>query len=373
MVALALGSAASAANPVLDAYVLRIDAGPPQTATLAEPASLAFQVFDVSTETKQSTPVQVYPAQAGQRHAVDLVADRVGPGRYAAAWSVPGNAALGRYEVRWFCTMDEGGPEVRWRREFDVLTGVAGFGAAGYCLLADLREEGLTAASVSDARLQRLIAEASRQIERWTRRWFEPRALSLRLDGTKSRALRFDAPIIVLDGVQYEEDADLVDASNFRVYNRHITEGLLSPDDRDNPRVEWQSERRPWIAPIGTAWPVVTPVFHEGRQNIVASGLFGYTDPDGSFVGGTPEGIRRATMLMVLREASKLTAANARFDARERHRLINERTRDQSYQLSPGRAALAGQAGTGVGGWTGDPAIDDLVDQFVAPPRILST
>ena len=56
---------------------------------------------------------------------------------------------------------------------------------------ADLRAEGVTAAEASDARLELLLAEASRLIDRVTGWFFEPRLLTLRLRGAARRASSF--------------------------------------------------------------------------------------------------------------------------------------------------------------------------------------
>ena len=52
-----------------------------------------------------------------------------------------------------------------------------------YASVADLRAEGVTAAEASDARLELLLDEASRLIDRVTGWFFEPRSLMLHLSG----------------------------------------------------------------------------------------------------------------------------------------------------------------------------------------------
>ncbi len=58
-----------------------------------------------------------------------------------------------------------------------------------YASVADLRNEGVRLAETSDVRLLALIDEATHLIDRVTGWFFEPRTLSLRLDGRGSRAL----------------------------------------------------------------------------------------------------------------------------------------------------------------------------------------
>ncbi|HVW29217.1 MAG TPA: hypothetical protein VHC69_27815 [Polyangiaceae bacterium] len=49
--------------------------------------------------------------------------------------------------------------------------------AGDYAMVADLRAEGVSTAAASDARLEQLIARASRYVERITARFFEPRCI----------------------------------------------------------------------------------------------------------------------------------------------------------------------------------------------------
>jgi hypothetical protein len=100
-------------------------------------------------------------------------------------------------------------------------------------------------------------------------------------------------------------------------------------------------------------------VWPRGQQNVTVQGIFGYTEPDGSPTGRTPELIRHATKLLVLRELPLLADIDAREDAQKRYRLTSERTRDQSYTLEALRLH---------GAFTGDPAIDNILVAFARPP-----
>jgi len=102
-------------------------------------------------------------------------------------------------------------------------------------------------------------------------------------------------------------------------------------------------------------------VWPRGQQNVEARGVFGYTEPDGSPTGRTPELIRRVTMLLVLRELPLLGDVDAREDAQRRFRLTSERTRDQSYTLEALRLH---------GAFTGDPEIDNVLVAFMRPPDL---
>ena len=364
MAALARGQSSDCANPALDLFTQ-------VNGVLVDVAALAFQVYDVSDPAKRLAPVQVYPAAPGARAPVALDAlcpagDKLSTGHFVARWTPPLDAALGTHEVRWFFRLTQASPEQTFREEFEVLVEVAGFSGTGYAFVSDLRAEGVTPADASDARLQQLIALASRYVERITARFFEPRIQEITLDGTGGRTLPLGHPIIGVEGVFIDSSpftpGDLpVDSSIYRVYNRHLTQGLFLPDDRDNPKLEFvhgsdlAGVRFESIGGTGLAslvWP-------HGQQNVTVRGVFGYTEGDGSPTGRTPELIRHATKLLVMRDLPLLGSVDQREDARRRFRLTSERTRDQSYTLEALRLH---------GAFTGDPEIDNILVAFVRPP-----
>lgn len=211
-----------------------------------------------------------------------------------------------------------------------------------YVTVQEMRDEGVPS-SVADEFLTKRIALASRFVEMATGRFFAPRALVFRLDGDNGRYIDFSQPIISLTEVS-DRGETLYDEDLFIIYNRHL-QGFLTPDDRDMPRLELSSGR-----------------FYSGRQNVWVSGVFGYTDPDGTPEGKTPDLIKHVTALLVVRELTKIGNAGARFDALNAHRLTMERTRDQQYQLEPRAAQAQGVY------FTGDPEIDRVLVQYRRPP-----
>ena len=99
-------------------------------------------------------------------------------------------------------------------------------------------------------------------------------------------------------------------------------------------------------------------MFPRGRGNVVVEGRWGFTEDDGTPEGRTPLAIRRACLLLVLRNFAPL-AEDASFEARSRWRIIEERTRDQSYRLDAAKQT-ARQL-------TGDPEVDSLLAPYVRP------
>jgi hypothetical protein len=205
-----------------------------------------------------------------------------------------------------------------------------------YASVADLRAEGVAAAAASDARLELLLDEATRLIDRLTGWFFEPRALTLRLSGRGAPSVELPVPPIRLDRLMLA-DAELpLDSSVLLVVGAPVQPCF------DGPRLTLRHGRR----------------FPHGRGNVVAEGLWGFTEDDGTPEGRTPLAIRRACMLLALRNLAPL-ADDASFEARSRWRIVEERTRDQSYRLDAVKQA-ARQL-------TGDPEVDALLAPYVRP------
>jgi hypothetical protein len=367
MPAIARGQSSDGANPVLELFT-------PVRGVLVDAAAAAFQIFDVSDDARRANPVQVFPETPNARAPVNITdprpaGDKLGAGHVVARWTPPDSEALGAHELRWFVQSTPGAPEQVVTVDFDVLAAGAGSYRSGYALVSDLHTEGVTAAEATDARLARLIRLASQYVDRMTGRFFEPRPMTLALDGSGGRIQLLGHPIIAVRDVTLQvampaEVGELAVApSLFRVYNRHLTQGLLDPDDRENPRLEFfhESDLLGVQATPAASLGLGSLVWLRGVQNVVVDGLFGFTDPDGSPVGRTPELIRHVTKLLVLREIPTMTDVARREDRQQRWRLVSERTRDQGYNLDPLRAQ---------GVLTGDPEIDAILVSYQRPPQL---
>lgn len=365
MIAITPGTESSASNPVLDAWTIN-------GCVLTDPFALSFQVFQIADDESRSRPTQVWPVTAGERATVDLEDDKVGDGHFAAAWTVPDDATLGTYEIRWYATTIEGAAEVKWRREFEVREGVAGFGQRGYALVSDLRAEGVSEEDYSDARIQRLIERASRFVERTTRRYFEPRYETFVLSGVGTPSLLLPHVPIGIVSITNLSSPEEYDTDEYVVSNRHLN-GQTYPDDRHVPCAMWKHAVWPWsgvswsagvLSQQGRARRDFSRTWPIGVNNLQVVGLFGYTDRDGSFTGDTPEEIRRVTQLLVIRDLAKLGDVDDRLEAKRRMLISQESTRDQSVNYAVPRSS----AGTGSAyGYTGDPEIDEILIDYQRP------
>ncbi len=361
----------SRANPILDMWFqMATTVDDDNTGTvqsiLTNPSALSFKVFAEQSDGAMALLLT---------KTSDLVADQIQdpltgtpqPGHYAAAFAAsdlsPQPAIGSRCEIVWTWTMPNGATGTAFR-EFDFLPQPSV--AHGYCLPSDLRAEGFSRARFSDSRLLRLIQLESGRIDRITNRFFEPRYQSQTLNGTGGRAMQLGDPIIALQLVTLGNPVvNTIQAESFRVFNRHITAGILSPDDRQDPKIEFVHYRdifgRQRSASIDSPLfgvPFRDLFFPAGVQNVNITALFGYTDPDGSCTGGTPELIRHACKLLVAKQAYKLGDDSR--DEAKRHRIVSEGTRDQRYQLQE----------VTEGALTGDREVDDILLSFIAPLTI---
>lgn len=202
-----------------------------------------------------------------------------------------------------------------------------------YATIADLRAEGITVAMAGDARLRALIEEAGGLIDRITGWFFEARTATIRLDGRGTPSIEPPVPPIRLDRLAIGgHDVALSDTVD--VLGAPVGPGF------DAPRLTVRGGR----------------CFPRGTGNITAVGRWGFTEPDGTADGRTPLEIRRACILLVLRGIDPLASA-ASSDARNRWRMLEERTRDQSYRLAELRAAKL----------TGDPEVDAILERYCRP------
>ena len=208
-----------------------------------------------------------------------------------------------------------------------------------YATVDHLRDEGVTAAQASDDRLTALIDEASSFIDRVTGWFFEPRALSFRMDGRGAPSIEPPAPPIRVDRLAVEDTELSLDPDDLVVIGAPVQPGF------DGPRFTLRHGR----------------VFPRGQGNVEADGLWGYTEPNGTAEGRVPLAIRRACILLVLRWLSPLADGEGAEDARNRWRVIEERTRDQSYKLDRVQQS---------GAFTGDPEIDGILARYRRPPEM---
>ncbi|MGN6107861.1 MAG: hypothetical protein ACTHU0_22325 [Kofleriaceae bacterium] len=203
-----------------------------------------------------------------------------------------------------------------------------------YVSVDDLRAEGVSVAMASSDRLRALIDEAGQLIDRVTGWWFESRTATLLMNGRGRATLETPVPPIRIDRL-------LIGRSEVELPDSVTLVGAPIQPGFEAPQLVLRGLRR----------------FPRGVANVAATGRWGFTEPDGTPEGRTPLEIRRATLLLVLRWIDPL-GGGASNDARNRWRILEERTRDQSYRLAnPGTSDPL----------SGDPEVDQILARYRRP------
>lgn len=305
--------------------------------------------------------------------AVDVVADKIRTGTYAPPINIGGTDKVGTWSVEWTA--------IRTTGVTDPVTATSYFRVIvadepvpnGYALLSDMRAQGVPD-GICDADVVAAVERASRLIERWTRRFFEPRYMVRQHDGKgQGIMVRLADPIIGVEDMEitfsdFRPVARLISREQVRVYNRHMR-GLLQPDDRNSPKIEIQKVEDPLFQT--PRFPALNRRFTPSQLNVQLTGWFGYTEPDGSPLGCTPPEITRVTMMLAMRDVRPLWGD---FKAGRRGTVAgtiqSERTRDQSVTYSSGGARSMGALAPGY--FSGDPLIDQVIARYVGPMLMVS-
>lgn len=310
---------------------------------------------------------------------VDVDADAVEghPGLYAPSITVPAlSTSYGTWTVQWRFTVETGDDQQTSTTYFRVVA-LAQPIADAYAQVQDLLDEGVPSALFTSARMVRALELASRLFEEWTGRTFGPRVLDYDVDGRGGPILQLEQPIIGLTAAaltftSFSTSDMAIESGDLRVYNRHIRSNLKHPDDRQDPRVEWL-RLTGWGYPrrgsLGEADLISAHAgFPESQQNVKLSGVFGYTDFDGTPFGKVPDLVREAVMRIAMTKLAPLWAATGGGSGIGISGPIqSEKTMDQS--VSYANLAASG-SGAYVGAYTGDPAVDQLILTFKRPPLI---
>lgn len=333
---------------------------------LADPVSGSFTIDDISDP-------ETDPQQKVATTNLDLndypTGHKLGTGRFVIPTGDTSSWKVGTHRVVYSYVMETGGRTYKQIIPFEILDAglyPTGQSYVGYVQSRTLLEDGAFGLPVK--KLHKYIREASIQLEGYTERFFEPRYITARVDGHEQGVLFLQEAIVALEKVEIverqsdgTEDAELLDNTLYRVYNRHLN-GLLNPDDRYNPRLSVVDQ---WHLP-GVHWEL----WAFGRQNVRIYGVFGFTDPDPEpgeiMIGHTPDELERICATLVGR-----IIEDPFYESISTHKpgmVRAYRTRDQQIQFY-GASGNVNHSG----GLTGDPLLDQKLQRFVKPARLRYT
>ncbi len=236
-----------------------------------------------------------------------------------------------------------------------------------YVIIADIRAEGVEADTASDGKITGLITLCSQLVERVTRQFFEPRTLTVRLDGDGSNTLHLPLPVISVTSLKINNATYAAEPASYRVYN-----GRSPPtDDRKNPKI---------VLIDNSDGSIFTRTFHDGggrfaagNQNQEVIGSFGYTESDGS----TPAAIKRAVTKMVIERitnppytspgditATAPTVAGV---------IIEEETDGHRVKYGANTTSPASARRAGIVGISQDPEVQDILKMYRAPMAVYTS
>lgn len=356
MVFMARTQVSTAANPLI-VFIYQ----DPVTALMKDVTALAYEVFDISTPAKEITPtVKV------ARTALVLANAKLSSGRYFAPVAPLQAWGLGDYRVVWYYTVD-GGTEQTMTTPLHV-TDEAHGPPSYYATVQDVYDSGLSTDEYTVKQVRAALAKASAQLETWTGRRFRAEYRAVKVDGGGGMKVRLREPVIAVESIELEDESlsytTLLDWEyNIHIYNRHIRLGQLSPDDRINPRLEYANSLRPMGA---------DGYFGDGSQDIKVTGVFGYTEPNGSPTGGTPAIVRDLTVAVALLSVDGAASPDS-WKTKNKWKLTEERTRDQTVKYGGG-GSQNGSMYVGPGStayFTGEPDLDAAILRLKVGPGMM--
>lgn len=277
--------------------------------------TLNWRVFEAETDYTQLEPGSGW-------NSIDLLTDKFGLGEYKIEWVVPVDATVGRYylEVQ---IIKDGIIQPTQRREFEVITDYIPLLELGthMCLIRDLRAEGVDSA-ITDWRLAESITRGDAFIEHYCRRKFGCRKAIFKVEATFDGYIMLPEPIIGLETIVSDLEQTNYDLEYVNVYNRHLRKDGGAPifgnDDRDNPKL------------------VIPGIVRDALVDV--KGLWGYTQPDTTYVGMIPDQVRLAAINLALKYTASLLGSGGGGSSGSpsfSERIIEEKTATQSYKLSP--------------------------------------
>jgi hypothetical protein len=297
---------------------------------------------------------------------------KVDTGVFAAGFDATG-LTPGTHEIEWtFKRFSLADPEEKAFTRFEVLDAnkfASGQQYVGYADSAFYRAKPeFASCPVGD--MQVAIDQASREIVSLTGRRFGPHYATFKLDTKKTRNIFLQEPIIGVNRVEIESGVNGVTATKseisldgLRMYARHLNGGPIDPDDRDDPRIE--IERFEGIIFQSLDF------FPKGPQVTIVTGVFGYTEADGSPFGRIPLPLTRAIGILALRQNTDFFASNP--TVTEPGSITMMKTRDQAirFDSAGGSAGGGGRSGRAAyGGLTGDDVLDRILIPYVRPPHM---
>lgn len=224
----------------------------------------------------------------------------------------------------------------------------------------DIYNEGIDRDAISEDRITKKGLEAQRYIEEKTRNFFEPRVMTLILNGSGRPTLFLPYPIISITSVtitpnDFDTGSEVLSLSDLIIFNR--VPWRDGKDDRRNPKIEFKDWRRPGLIVNGTETWLGQSTWPQGHLNVKVTGTFGFVEEDGI---SAPPAIIDAAIRLTIRNLGLLGDPASQDDLR-RQAITSETTDGHSYSV--------GNTGDNTG-FIGDREIDRRIARYTRMPFI---
>jgi len=327
---------------------------------LTDAYAIEYRIFDI---TGGLPGTQIFPSIAGTYEIVTNAPGKFSTGSYyaynnsaAKGWTPSLTEPIGTHRIEWRWKMSAGS---MWQADFEdleILVESSGSSVETYISIQDVRDEGLTQAQYSDAKVLSYIETWQAFLDRACRQWFIPKTLVLKVDGTDSDSIHLGVPIISIDYIKINDSTTNLSTDLYRVYSE-----IVYPDNRRNPRIKLvrnNDNLSIYESPIGYG----ELKFRKGRKNQEIKGNFGFVEADGS----VPKLIKRALLKLVIEKLTKPVYGPLPSGVTPPSSIsaILEETTD-GHKIKYDSASVATKSG--ISGMTSDQEILDIIKLYRAP------
>jgi hypothetical protein len=217
-----------------------------------------------------------------------------------------------------------------------------------YTTLEEIRDDGVLEADFSDEVVEAAILLAQEYIDLICQQFFELTTQTRYFDGTMSKLLVLDVPLITLTSVEWNEFGTTYQTQNlvdFRLYNQF-------PDDRYYPRIAIADHASSYIRQARRL-----AYFPKGRRNIRITGAWGYVAADGISV---PALINRVAKILTVLWMNSIGDGSL-LAVLQQYGLKKETVEKHTVEFAASFAA---------GDYTGIPMIDNILKQYKRGSRM---
>lgn len=223
--------------------------------------------------------------------------------------SIGGAAAPGTWRIYWRWKAEATDDYSTWSMPFEVVSSSfpVSFSYRTVISPTQVRDEGVSTSTLSDARLAMLLDRVQTFLEARTEVYFRPIPLTLSVNGLHSEAMFFGVPIVGVEWVKANGSTTQLSSTSFAVNNaRADLEHRFqpAPDPRRNPYIRFRADTSIYSSIGGLNRS--NPRFTAGAKLQKIKGVFGFLESDGL----VPPLITYAALKLIYANTTALTTSS---------------------------------------------------------------